>query len=406
MRVLLMNHFPLHGSGTGTYTHDLATALVEAGHEVECLIVDRQERAEQPFHVERVTCRAGDARADLPFDFPCFTAHPESSVNFHDLTDSQLSAYRDALRRRLDPMVDRFNPHIIHGQHVWIQGHLALETGVPYVLTAQGTDLMGYRDEPRCRPLAEQAAENAGRIMAASEFIRRQVLETFELAADRVETVYSAIDTRPYLEAPLDRAEALLRFGLPADCRHLVLFAGKLVPFKGVDTLLNAAAIYEMDPARIHTVIAGDGVQRAELEAQAQRLRLKRVHFLGDLDRASCAALYHLADVVAMPSRGEPLGLVALEAMAAATPVVATDAGGLAEIITREVGGLAPVDDHELLAELLLEAVCLDWKAKKGPAARRHVLERHGFQAWAARIEAVYRQVLKERFGGDCWERA
>lgn len=192
MRVLLTNHFPFHGSGSGTYAFDLARGLIRAGHEVHALIVDCQSSGGEAFPVRRVVCRAGDPAADLPFDFPCFTSHPLSRQTFYDLSDTQLADYREQTRRLLDLEVEQFDPQIIHAQHIWIQGHLALETGVPYVLSAQGTDLLGYRRDARFRPLAQQAAENAGRILAASDSLRQELIETFVEVGDRVETVPAA----------------------------------------------------------------------------------------------------------------------------------------------------------------------------------------------------------------------
>lgn len=407
MRVLLTNHFPFHGSGTGTYTRDLATGLQQAGHDVRALIVDiksnRHVETGETFPVERITCRRGDADADLPFDFPCFTSHPQSHNTFHQLSDLQVAQYLDVTRAKLDRLIADFDPHIIHGQHIWVQGHLALETGVPYVLTAQGTDLMGYRQDARYRPYAEQAAENAGRIMAASKFIRDDVLATFGVAPERVQTVYSAINPLPYLAEMPSRSEALRVLGLSADPGPIVAYVGKLVPFKGVDVLLNAAAVYEFDPFAITTIIAGDGAQRAELQSQAARLGLERTRFLGELGQARCAALYSVADLVVMPSRGEPFGLVALEAMASATPVVGARAGGLSEILSDDIGGLVPVDDHELLAETILLALAQNWKAAKGAAAREYVLAHHSHKAWIEQITSIYRDVLNQRFGGPSW---
>lgn len=399
MRVLLTNHFPFHGSGTGTYTLDLARGLLRAGHEVRALIVDRQATGSETFPVRRVVCRAGDPTADLPFDFPCFTSHPLSQQTFYELNDRQVAAYRETTRRLLDQEVEQFDPQIIHAQHIWMQGHLALETGVPYVLSAQGTDLMGYRHDARFRPLAQQAAENAGCILAASDFIRQEVVATFERVAERTETVHSAVDLEPYQRPPAARAAALAQLGLPADCPPIVAYAGKLVPFKGVDTLLNAAAIYERSARPLATVIAGGGPLDAELAAQAERLGLEHIWFLGDRRRDDCAALYHLAELVVMPSRAEPFGLVALEAMASGTPLVGTQAGGLSEIVNDATGGLVPVDDHELLAEMVLTAIAGDWKRAKGPAAAEYVNAHHSPTRWIERITGIYQQVLAARFG-------
>jgi 1,4-alpha-glucan branching enzyme len=178
-----------------------------------------------------------------------------------------------------------------------------------------------------------------------------------------------------------------------------VAYSGKLAWFKGVDVLLEAATQYESRLPRVATVIAGDGDQRSALETQAARLGLKRVHFLGDRRQRDCAILYALADVVAMPSRGEPFGLVALEAMASGTPLVATASGGLNEIVNDAVGGLVPLDDSHALAAAIDRAVVENWKQVKGPAAARYVAEKHDAKTWISRIEAVYRDALRDRFG-------
>src|SRR5262249_22584109 len=143
MRVLLTNHLPLDGSSPGETTCELARGLLSAGHQVRCLVVDDVRHGSEEFgsHVRRIVCRNQGAGADLPFDFPCFTPHPRSRQLFSALTDVQLVQYRDVLRLALDDEVDEFNPHIVHGQHVWVLGHLALEAGVPYVLSTDGSEL-------------------------------------------------------------------------------------------------------------------------------------------------------------------------------------------------------------------------------------------------------------------------
>jgi hypothetical protein len=183
MRILLMHHFPLGQSQAGSLVRIWSLSLESAGHETRLLIVDRQSRDDQPLTVERVVCRAGDPAADLAFDVPQFSA--SQGLAFRALSDSQLAAYRDQLRRHLDAQIDRFDPHVIHAQHIWVQGQLALETGVPYVLNAWGPELIEYQSDARYRTLADQAAENASRILVPDEGLLRQVRTMFAAAADR-----------------------------------------------------------------------------------------------------------------------------------------------------------------------------------------------------------------------------
>lgn len=396
MRVLLTNHVPLDGSASGYYTHDLAVGLQQAGHDVRVLVLDDHAGGDELFAVRRVVCKAGDATADLPFALPCLTAHPRSSQSFYALSDEQIAQYRDVLRRCLDEEIAEFDPQVLHAQHIWLLGHLALEAGVPYVLSATGSDLLGYAADERYRRFAEEAAENAGRILAPSDFTRRQVLATFDVPEDRVETIYPAIDLQRFASLP-PRAKSLATLGLPADTGPVIALVGTLAPHQGVDTLLNAAAVYEHHPSQPTTLIIADGPQRDEFEAQARRLGLKRVHFLGDRARSDCAGVHVAASLVVIPSRDGTIRPTALEAMAAGTPVLGSSAGGLAEILNDRIGGLVTVDDHELLAEAVVQAINEDWKRAKGPAARAYVREHHTLERAVTKIVARYEQVIADR---------
>lgn len=184
MRVVLLHHFPLEHDTAGSLLRQWAADLEADGHEVRLLIVDRQALPTDD-SIERILCTPHDAAADLPFDVPSFGGDSAGS-SFQGLTDEQLSAYRDVLRDRLDDIIAQFDPHVIHAQHVWVQGQLALETGVPYVLNAWGPELDEATAQPRYRSLAMQAAENAGRILVADAALAQRVVELFEIAPERM----------------------------------------------------------------------------------------------------------------------------------------------------------------------------------------------------------------------------
>jgi glycosyltransferase involved in cell wall biosynthesis len=98
-----------------------------------------------------------------------------------------------------------------------------------------------------------------------------------------------------------------------------------------------------------------------------EELKLKNIHFLGHKSQDDVA--YNVADVSVVPSRVEPFGLVAIEAMACGTPVVATNAGGLPDFVTEEVGILVKMDDHEGLAYAILEEIRANAELTKGKKA-------------------------------------
>jgi hypothetical protein len=188
MRVVLVHHFPLAEDAAGHLVRQWAADLQAAGHAVRVLIVDALGPPSSA-GIERVVCNAKRGAADLPFAVPHFGDFSGSAAprqTFHQLSDAQLAAYRDQQRSRLDSIIAGFDPHVIHAQHIWIQGQLALETGVPYVLNAWGPELPAARGDERYATLAAQAAENAGRILAPNEALARQVVEQFEISAERL----------------------------------------------------------------------------------------------------------------------------------------------------------------------------------------------------------------------------
>ncbi len=149
------------------------------------LVVDEEHRFGEALTIERVVC-GHDPNADLTFKLPRFSAPgDDQGLVFSSLSNAQLAQYRERLRRRLDMQILRFDPHLIHAQHVWLLGQLAMESGVPYVLSAWGPELVDRQSDVRYAALAAQAAENAGRILAADLATKRRIASLFPVAAKR-----------------------------------------------------------------------------------------------------------------------------------------------------------------------------------------------------------------------------
>ncbi len=217
MRILFLHHFPLTADAVGRLVERWALALVAAGHEVRALVVDDGTQGDEPFVVDRITCGQRGARPsemadELDFELPRFAdaAPVATGGRFVDLSDEQLARYRHRLRRQLDQQIDHFNPHIIHAQHVWVQGQLALESGVPYVLGAWGPELADYHADPRYRPIANQAAENASRILAPDERLRQRVIETFDIVAERAVLMADELAKATEVDQPFSQTSASL----------------------------------------------------------------------------------------------------------------------------------------------------------------------------------------------------
>jgi len=398
MRILLVNDSPLVGSGSGTTTEELARALVGAGHEVRCLLVADRAEITAPFPVRTIVCSSQTRDATLSFDFPAWTWHPATRGTYAELTDEQFHRLRETLRAELDREVSDFDPHVIHAQHTGLFAHLALESGVPYVISAHAASMRVASEDARLQPLAEQAAENATALMVTSRELAAEFKQFFPGVDARLEVVQPEL-TRDVVDpaAPLGLARMPAGLGFPTREGPLVVFAGTLVPRHGAATLVNAAAICESMHPTVRTILVGDGPQREELRRQAERLELERTHFLGWQPRALVQILLAEAAIVAVPSRGAPSTWALLEAMAAGAPIVASMGDGREELFVNETGVLVPPDDHELLADALLRGIAEAWKAKNGPLLAQQASQRIDSARWALDTVALYEQAMRER---------
>ena len=348
MKVLMINHFPIVGSGSGTYTRNIAVHLAKKGHEVSIIMPENTTQFGSIPGVKLIPVFFSHEESIgnvLPFNFPCFTTHPRSTMTYFDLDDNQLQEYLFAFGKAIDDAVEQFRPDVIHAQHIWLLSWLAWKTGVPYVITAHGTDLMGYQQGVRFRPYADEAAAGAKSIITISNDNDRLVKELFPSCAGKAVFMRNGYDPDRFYPEPFTAEQIRYMFDIRLK-KKLVFFAGKLAHFKGVDVLLEAARLYEGEcPGEILTLIAGDGELTDQLKKQAEDYKLEGVRFMGHLDVSQLRGLYSAADVCVVPSRREPFGLVAIEALACGAPVIATNQGGLPDIINEDVGALVEVDD-------------------------------------------------------------
>ena len=232
----------------------------------------------------------------------------------------------------------------------WAAVRLARRHGLPVVVMVHGSDVRRMDEVPaRSRGTREALCAADGVIAVSADLAARVV--ALGADPDRVLTVLDGVDRT--LFNPGDRAQARRSLGLADDERHL-LFIGNLLPVKGVDVLLHAAAklAAQRSDWRLHLV--GDGPERARLAAQAQALGVDaRVVFHGSRAHAGLPEWLRAADLFVLPSRSEGIPNVLLEASACATPWVASDVGGIPEIVSLGAGTLVPPEQPDALADAL-----------------------------------------------------
>jgi glycosyltransferase involved in cell wall biosynthesis len=176
------------------------------------------------------------------------------------------------------------------------------------------------------------------RIIACSYYMRDHLSTILRVPQNRISVIQNGVDVTKF-DFGFNYWEARNRFADGSE--KILLFVGRLVPEKGLDVLLAALPNILSNGVNAKIVAVGEGPQREEYQRMANEYGLgSKVLFVGHIDDWTLRALYRVADVTVVPSKFEPFGIVALEAMAAHCPLVASDVGGLAEIVDHEGTGL------------------------------------------------------------------
>ncbi len=175
-----------------------------------------------------------------------------------------------------------------------------------------------------------------------------------------------------------------------------ILFYAHVWHGKGLDTLLDAFDRVADAVPGVRLTVAGDGDDLPALKQRASLLsHADRVTFLGVWSRDKAVDLFHHASVYCLPSRGEPFGMTALEAMSCATPLVATKAGGLGYLVQPGGGRLVPMSDPDSLANALIELLSNPTERAAMAHFNRHLVETvYAWDCVAERLEAYYLEIL------------
>ncbi|GAA6527383.1 D-inositol-3-phosphate glycosyltransferase [Intrasporangium sp. DVR] len=262
----------------------------------------------------------------------------------------------------------------------------------------------GDRAEPRGREIGEaQVVEAGDRLIANTEGEARELIELYDAPPRKVSVVPPGVDLTTF--TPGDRASARSELGLPVD-GDLLLFVGRIQPLKAPDLLLRVAAeLLRRDPERRRRLTvavlggpSGTGLARPhDLEDLAEQLGITDVvRFVKPVERPVLAQWYRAADLVLVPSYSESFGLVAIEAQACGTPVVAADVGGLPTAVG-DAGVL--VDGHDPAAWTDAVQRLLDDDDVRHELGRRAIdhAGAFGWEATTDRLLAVYRQAIHDR---------
>ena len=375
------------GGGMNVYVRSLASALAHAG--VECDVLTRANGTDQP----------GIIDIEPGFRVVNLEAGPRAPVSKGDLPlliDDLVAAAAEHLA--VEPGFDALHAHY------WISGAvghvLKHKLDVPLVTTfhtlAHTNATAGVDDDPlERRRVEDEVVRCSDRVVASTPDERAELVAAHDADPERVEVIAPGVDHSIFF--PTARTDARRRLGLPDG--PMLLFVGRIQPAKGADLALRCLAALGGQATHL-AVVGGPSGPRGTAELDrlhvlARELEIDdRVRWVPPQPHADLADWYRAAEVCVVPSRTESFGLVALEAAACGTPVVAADVGGLRSLVDHGstgflVAGRDPAD-YAAPVELLLADPAMAEEMATSAAARSG---RYTWSITAARLRRLYADV-------------
>ncbi len=373
--------------GMNVYIRELATELGRRGNTVD--IFTRQTHEQTP----QIVQLAPNVRVIHIHAGPTVPLHKNSLFPYIPSFVTQVTMFADAEARRYD---------ILHS-HYWLSGvagvELAWRWDIPHVTmfhTLARLKQLAHpsEQEPQQRlDMEQRLLQSVDCVIAATPDEHTQMTRYCGAPTNRVHVIPCGVDLELFV--PYPQQQARIHLGLDTQ-QPLLLFAGRLDPFKGPDILLRAASMMEK---KAQIVIVGgslnDDKDLQNLRVLASELNIEQhVRFIGAQPQQALPYLYSAADVTVVPSYHESFGLVAVESLACGTPVVATRAGGLMTIIHNDENGyLVPrcpgFFAERLDAILRIPAI----RERLQQEARRSVLQ-FSWQSVANQMENVYADLV------------
>jgi glycosyltransferase involved in cell wall biosynthesis len=327
--ILCWEYPPRIIGGLARHVEGLSRALASLGHEIHVITLDfpgtPYEEREGSLHIHRV-----------PVSVP--------APSFH----SWVLLFNHFFEKRVGQLAHEFGaPDVLH-IHDW----LTVPAGVaakhllrtPLVMTFHSTEASRSSNSPSAESAMVEGLEwwgsfEAARVIAVSSWMKSEVLTRLKTPEEKVERIPNAVEPLKF-EGPVDAKAARARWNV-GEGQKMITAVGRLTPQKGFDDLIRAYPAIRSAVPESRLVIVGDGHMRAELESIAEQEHVRDgTTFAGFINDDELVAALRSSDVVVVPSRFEPFGIIALEAMAAGVPLVVSRVGGLAEIVEDSVDGI------------------------------------------------------------------
>jgi len=387
--------------GMNVYVRDLSRELARRGQ-----YVDVYTRSQDP-GVPRIDNGLG--RGVRVIHLPAGPEHPYDKHLVYD----HLPEFVDGVLAQAE--ADGFRYDVLHS-HYWLSGVVARElrqrwgTPIVHMFHTLGKMKNAVAQRPEERETARRITVEAEIVcltdvlVAATPAEREQLVRFYDAAPARIRVISPGVDVERF--HPIPAAHAKERIGLCQD-RRVILFVGRIEPLKGIDNLLRAIARVvdgwpELREGLCVPVIGGDPDRIREDDEMVRLQELREelgigdiVTFLGAKDQDMLQYYYSAAEMVVMPSDYESFGMVALEAMACGTPVIASDVGGLAFLVRHErTGYRVPARDPEALADKITRLLTDEVLRRRIGQRAACWAESYAWPRIADQIEALYNELV------------
>jgi L-malate glycosyltransferase len=374
--------YPTFG-GSGVVATEIGLALARRGHRVHLLSYDVPSRLDG--FVENVVFHEVATRSYPLLDDGAYTLALASKI-------VEVSQYEG---------LDLLHVHyaVPHATSAYLARQILGARAPRIVTTLHGTDITLVGSDPSFLPITRFSIVQSDGVTTPSAYLRAATYERLDVPTSHpIEVIPNFVDTERYTPGPRRSPAELCGLVPPASAggeRPAVLVhVSNFRPLKRVDDVVRIfAEVNRVRPAVL--LLVGDGPERSRVEALTRQLGLSnRVSFVGKM--LSFVELLQASDVFLMPSESESFGLAALEALSCGVPVVASQVGGIPEVVVEgEVGFLAPMGDVAGMAAHVLRILAdPDLHARLSRAARDRAVQRFGLQPAIDRYEAHYAQVL------------
>jgi glycogen(starch) synthase len=380
---------PFVQGGAGIYAHNLTKELARLGHEVHVITGKatggERESVEAGVFVHRIGLLNKPFLAAVSFWFSLrkdFASLENQAGGFDIVHGNGLSDF--SLGQRTVS-----SPRVITIHHLTSTTLRALGASLAKrVRNVRGESGISSFIEPLC-------IRRASRVIAVSQFTKQDIISVYGIPESRIEVIYHGARPENYVFPEENKLR--FRSSLGIESQPMILFVGRLVPRKGVDILLRALpqVIREMD---VRLVLAGSGNQR-DYQQLAQSLGISdKVIFLGHVPDDTLSLLHSSCDLFVLPSRLEGLGIVIIEAMAAGKPIIATNAGGIPELIESGKNGiLIEIGEEKELASAIIQMLGDKSLSRAiGENNREKVRERYSWEVAARQAERLYSDLIKK----------